>query len=112
MYRDEFSSFMRPWINDYGYNEGYIYRSIQKSMTGHLWRGSAMETDSSCGNCDGARCDHCKPKWTVTFYAPPHLEIDPVWGDTIECVTVVEEQYFDDEAKAQEYYDSLANREL
>ena len=28
--------------------------------SGHCHRGSAIETDDSCGNCDGARCDTCR----------------------------------------------------
>ena len=28
--------------------------------TGHMYRNSPYETDDSCGNCDGARCDTCR----------------------------------------------------
>lgn len=28
--------------------------------TGHLYRNSPYESDDSCGNCDGARCDTCQ----------------------------------------------------
>jgi hypothetical protein len=31
--------------------------AIQVFLTGHLYRNSPYETDSSCGNCDGGRCD-------------------------------------------------------
>ena len=34
-----------------------IYTSM--SLSGHMYRNSAYETDNSCGNCDGARCDGC-----------------------------------------------------
>lgn len=30
---------------------------VQVFLTGHLYRNSPYETDSSCGNCDGGRCD-------------------------------------------------------
>ena len=29
------------------------------SLSGHLYRGAPHETDNSCGNCDGARCETC-----------------------------------------------------
>lgn len=32
----------------------------RKRYTGHLYRNSPYESDDSCGNCDGARCDTCK----------------------------------------------------
>ena len=32
----------------------------RKRYTGHLYRNSPYESDDSCGNCDGARCDICK----------------------------------------------------
>ena len=38
---------------------------LNKHYNGHMYRGSATETDSDCGNCDGARCDTCKEYWTV-----------------------------------------------
>ena len=41
--------------------------------TGHLYRGASYETDDSCGNCDGARCDSCKK---VTTYEVCHTIID------------------------------------
>ena len=28
-------------------------------LTGHMYRGSAYETDNSCGNCNGANCHDC-----------------------------------------------------
>ncbi len=36
---------------------------IRKKLTGHLYIGSAHETDDSCGNCDGAKCDFCSEKF-------------------------------------------------
>lgn len=29
-------------------------------LTGHMYRGSAYESDSGCGNCNGANCDYCR----------------------------------------------------
>lgn len=106
-YEERKKSYTKSWINEYGYDEGYTYRSIDKCLTGHLWRGSAMETDSSCGNCDGANCDHCEPMWTVAHYGPPHKETHPVWGDDLWTDTVLEKRYFYDEEAARSYYDSL-----
>jgi hypothetical protein len=34
-------------------------------LSGHMYRGSAIETDSSCGNCDGGKCEGCVPVWEV-----------------------------------------------
>ena len=33
---------------------------VVRRLTGHMHSGSAYETDSDCGNCDGARCDGCR----------------------------------------------------
>lgn len=38
---------------------------MKHSLTGHMYRGSAIETDSSCGNCDGGKCESCVVVWTV-----------------------------------------------
>lgn len=40
----------------------------RKYLSGHMYRNSPYETDDSCGNCDGARCDFCE---SVTV--PPHF---------------------------------------
>ncbi|MFW6002277.1 MAG: hypothetical protein ACOCQD_02970 [archaeon] len=39
--------------------------TVEKTMSGHLYRGSPYETSSGCGNCDGGRCNTCKPRWRV-----------------------------------------------
>lgn len=101
------SEFVKSWVNEYGYDEGYVYRDISKSYTGHLYRGSAMETDSSCGNCDGARCDTCKPIWTVTRYDPPHKEYVPEYDDEFWCDTMVEKKIFCNQEDAKNFYNSL-----
>jgi hypothetical protein len=42
---------------------------VQKHLSGHMYAGSAAETDSDCGNCDGANCcddeDICNVYFTV-----------------------------------------------
>lgn len=106
-YEERKKEYTKSWINEYGYDEGYIYRSIDKSLTGHLWRGSAMETDSSCGNCDGANCDGCRELWTVTHYGPPHKEVHPISGYEMWADTPLEKRYFYSEEEAQAFYDSL-----
>lgn len=46
------------------------YRTMQdKHMSGHLYRNSPFETDNSCGNCNGARCETC-----IAIPDPPHWE--------------------------------------
>ena len=32
-------------------------------LTGHMYVGSAIETSSDCGNCNGARCESCRKNW-------------------------------------------------
>ena len=32
-------------------------------LTGHLHAGGPTESSSDCGNCDGARCEHCRTMW-------------------------------------------------
>lgn len=43
-------------------------------LSGHMHRHSPIETDDSCGNCDGANCDDCHK-----VVVPEHFElcIDP-----------------------------------
>ena len=36
---------------------------VIQQLTGHMHYGSPFETDSDCGNCDGARCDSCHTFW-------------------------------------------------
>lgn len=40
--------------------EFWYYMMERKHYSGHLYRNSPYESDDSCGNCDGARCDYCK----------------------------------------------------
>lgn len=34
-------------------------------LSGHTHYGSPHETASSCGNCDGAKCDNCQRVYIV-----------------------------------------------
>ncbi len=45
--------------------------SPSKHMSGHMYRNSPFETDNSCGNCDGARCELCHE-----IIEPSHLECE------------------------------------
>jgi len=74
--------------------EAWSKKSLEMSYSGHLNRGSAAETSSSCGNCDGARCDDCVPEWTVFRASVPDRPFTS-WTR------------FDDEEKAREYYNSI-----
>lgn len=48
-------------ITPYVAEERFWMKTMErKHYTGHLYRNSPYETDDSCGNCDGARCDYCK----------------------------------------------------
>lgn len=42
---------------------------ISKEYSGHMYAGSPYETADSCGNCDGAKCETCKPRWIVEDYS-------------------------------------------
>jgi len=41
---------------------------LVKQLTGHMYRGSIEETDSDCGNCDGARCEYCTELYSYYGY--------------------------------------------
>ena len=55
---------------------------LLRKMSGHMYRGSAYESSDSCGNCDGARCEHCVESFAWYGY---------------------DEQWFRTAAEAQEY---------
>jgi hypothetical protein len=43
-------------------------------LTGHMYYMSPYETDDACGNCDGAKCDHCRMIYTYEMWkAEPDL---------------------------------------
>lgn len=48
-------------LEDYINHDLYITRSL----SGHMYHNSPYETDSDCGNCDGARCDECHEVYAV-----------------------------------------------
>lgn len=33
---------------------------LTRAYTGHMYYGSPYETYDFCGNCDGAKCEHCR----------------------------------------------------
>ena len=74
--------------------EAWRKKALEKSLSGHLYHGSAMETSSSCGNCDGANCDTCAPVWTVFRVRVPDRPFTS-WTR------------FDDKAEAEAYYNSI-----
>ena len=50
----------------YEIEEDNIFKTVE--LTGHMYKLSPYETSSSCGNCDGANCDHCKKVYMVYDY--------------------------------------------
>lgn len=100
-----FETKRESWINEYGYDEGYFRVELSTHMSGHLYRGSAMETDSDCGNCDGGRCDSCKRYWQVSTFEPPKESDPDEFGYTYQYCPLVEKRLFDDEEKARAYFE-------
>lgn len=53
------------------YGDMHYYEIIDDGIytrtefTGHMYRNSPYETCDSCGNCDGARCETCRKRYTV-----------------------------------------------
>lgn len=43
-------------------------------LSGHMCRGSANESSSSCGNCDGARCDECHAMYAWYGYDDEYFD--------------------------------------
>lgn len=96
------------WINEYDYNQGYTWKKMTMRLSGHLWSGSAMETDDSCGNCDGARCDSCRKVWDVHKWGKPKPYIDPETGWHLwNYQDKLEHRSFFNREEAEAYYDSL-----
>ena len=52
----------------------YMKRILESSLSGHVYRNSPFETDDSCGNCDGARCDSCREIYVLTEYGTPRID--------------------------------------
>lgn len=94
----------KTWINEYGEEEKYAFKELSMCLSGHYHRGSSIETDSDCGNCDGSRCDSCHEVYTVTSYGTPEYRKTDYGKDVhIPCRWHRFNTY--DEAKA--FYDSL-----
>lgn len=75
---------------------------MKKLMTGHMHRGSAYESDDSCGNCDGANCDSCKVVFVVGSEWFPTAELAKAAEEVRESILpamyrkpyeVIEEQF-------------------
>ena len=101
-----YKSDRKSWINEYGYDEGYTSKYLRSYLSGHLYRGSAMETDSSCGNCDGGNCDSCREMFEVFECGEPIFkETEYGWKEQYE--NVLEHRIFSDKQEALEYYESI-----
>lgn len=97
----------KTWVDPFGIKGKYIYKSIEHHKSGHLWRHSAIETDSDCGNCNGARCKGCRDYWQVNLYAEPKPHIDPEWGYDYNEEVLLNSQNIYDEAVARDIFDRL-----
>jgi len=95
------------WANEYGYDEEYILKEMTVRKSGHLRRGSAMETDDSCGNCDGGRCDSCTDIYEVFGFSELKPHIDPEYGCDYYYQDTLVRRIFDNEEEAKEFYDGL-----
>lgn len=96
------------WVNECGYEEGYVWKNITMRKSGHLWSGSAMETDDSCGNCDGANCDSCQDVYEVFKWSEPKPHIDPTFGwHDYNYQEKLDHYYTTSKQDAVDYYDKL-----
>lgn len=76
----------------------YWYYDKQIHYTKHMYRNSPYETDSDCGNCDGAACDYCNKivdegifnhgvecnileSWLIEAGVPEDIASDAVYND-------------------------------
>lgn len=95
------------WINPYNGKEKYIRKSIEHHKTGHCWLFSGIETDNTCGNCNGAKCDRCRDMWIIHKYGEPKPHIDDCWGYDYNEEVVLSERKIYNEAVAREIYEAL-----
>ena len=68
----KFSSIVKDYFNDdldYYYELKLDNVYLTTELTGHTYYRSPYESCDSCGTCDGARCDTCREKYTVTNFA-------------------------------------------
>lgn len=86
--------------------DGSVVKDLTMFKSGHVYRGSAMETADNCGNCDGAACHMCRPIYEVAVYAPP-VATPTIFGwDEIEQKRISYKRYHSLE-NAKKYYESL-----
>ena len=76
--------------------ELWTRKYIEHTFSHHLYRGSAMETSSDCGNCDGANCDICREIWTVCVASAP--------SDPTRKRPNFDYRVFSDKESAEEYF--------
>ena len=91
------------FVNDFGKDEIFIKKEINKSLTGHINRGSGISSSDNCGNCDGARCSNCKEVYDVVMYDTPFY--NPETGSD-EIKTLICKRFYDAK-KAIDFYESL-----
>lgn len=96
----------QTFVNSYGYDESYTVKTLESYLSGHLCRGSMFETDSDCGNCDGARCDCCEEIFTVTRYGVPYMVTDPKYGYSYQQQDVLGWRRFTDIDEALTYFEA------
>jgi hypothetical protein len=58
----------------------------RKQLSGHMYLGAAHETDNSCGNCDGARCDTCVDLYSVVLERQYPVPCGK-WHDGEDCMS-------------------------
>lgn len=61
--------------------ENWRWEEDSHYMSGHMYRGTAMEafeTIDSCGNCDGARCETCEEK-TISAHWEVSVNTDELY---------------------------------
>lgn len=66
---------------------------VIKMLTGHAHYRSACETDSDCGNCDGARCDSCNALYYVHTLGSDYIFTNKEEADRIDKL-VDEQPYY------------------
>lgn len=94
------------FVNQYGYPETYISKCLESYLSGHLCRGSAIETCDTCGNCDGGRCSTCTEVFQVVRCGVPVLR-ENEFGLCEQFENVIERRRFTDKDEALSYYNSL-----
>lgn len=78
--------------------------SMSMYLDGHLHAHSAMETDDTCGNCDGGNCETCEPVYQVEVSMVVPAEVTGKYWD--EEMTVSWRR-FENEKTALEHFETL-----